>query len=168
MYKHDASVTDHDTIVTTLVMSIKPLLWASHPCYKCHTLLRACDAWLLQIMHVRCLSSNGFPSNKNKRCTLIDIIVLRRLETMGRKNSNELGVRKTCLQLFKQWKKHRWQFMELQSNLEFQKKLLSRVTGKLRVNAKARTDNKTRKKLRCGYSWHLPNTSTAGSRENTG
>ena len=67
MYKRVTSVhvTGHVTRVTTPVMSIKPQLWASRPSYECHTLLRACGVWLLQIMHVRCLSSYGFPSNKH-------------------------------------------------------------------------------------------------------
>ena len=51
MYEHVTSVTSHVTSVTAPVMSITLLLWA-------------CGAWLLQITHVRCLSSYGFPSNK--------------------------------------------------------------------------------------------------------
>ena len=63
MYERVASVTGRVTNVTTPVMSITPLLWASHPSNECHALLRACGVWLLQITHVWCLSSYGFLSN---------------------------------------------------------------------------------------------------------
>ena len=56
---------------------------------------------------------------------------------MGRKNSKALGVRKTCLQLFKQRKTRMTVYGAVKHSSIPRKMSRSRVTGKVRVNAKA-------------------------------